>query len=139
MTNTAGWGSIVDEDNAAAGFLFGRFLGDVYMNRRDMGEFGEQKAAEMLLRSGYRIIERNYSCRSGEIDIIAMTGMTLVFVEVKSRSGDLYGSPGQSVTKKKQDKIRRTAMYYIKTHDVRFTDIRFDVVEVMFDHICDAF
>ena len=109
------------------------------MNRRDMGEFGEQKAAEMLLRSGYRIIERNYSCRSGEIDIIAMTGMTLVFVEVKSRSGDLYGSPGQSVTKKKQDKIRRTAMYYIKTHDVRFTDIRFDVVEVMFDHICDAF
>ena len=68
-----------------------------------------------------------------------MTGMTLVFVEVKSRSGDLYGSPGQSVTKKKQDKIRRTAMYYIKTHDVRFTDIRFDVVEVMFDHICEAF
>lgn len=109
------------------------------MNRRDMGEFGEQKAAEMLLRSGYQILERNFSCRTGEIDIVARTGMTIVFVEVKSRSGDSYGMPAESVTKKKQDKIRRTAMYYLKTHNVRYTDIRFDVVEVFFDHICDAF
>ncbi len=109
------------------------------MDRRDMGMFGEQKAAEMLLRSGYRILERNFRCRSGEIDIVAMTGMTLVFVEVKSRTSDLYGTPAESVTKKKQERIRRTAMYYLKTHDRRYNDIRFDVVEVFFDHIVDAF
>lgn len=109
------------------------------MDRQHMGIFGEQKAAEMLLRDGYQILERNYRCRAGEIDIVARSGMTLVFVEVKSRRGDLYGTPAEAVTKRKQDHIKRVAMYYLRTHDVRYQDIRFDIVEVYFDHIRGAF
>ncbi len=109
------------------------------MDRKDMGQFGEQKAAEMLLRSGYSIIERNYRCGAGEIDIVAKTERTLIFVEVKSRRSDMFGTPAEAVTKKKRDHIRKVAMYYIKTHDIDFTDVRFDVIEVYFEHIRGAF
>ena len=109
------------------------------MDRRDMGIFGEQKAAEMLLRDGYQILERNYRCRMGEIDIVARTGMTIVFVEVKSRRSDMYGMPADAVTGAKRDHIRRVAMYYFKTHDTVGCDMRFDVIEVFFEHITGAF
>ncbi|MBN2073163.1 MAG: YraN family protein [Actinobacteria bacterium] len=90
---------------------------------------GELLAADYLIRKNYRIIERNYRCRYGEIDIIASEGSNLVFLEVKSRSSDSYGHPGESVDREKIMRIRRTATCYLGSVDgIFFDSIRFDLV-----------
>lgn len=109
------------------------------------GRRGEELAASFLKKKGYRILEKNYRTKMGEIDIICKDGRTLVFVEVKTRRNDAFGSPGDSVGYGKQKKISRTAELYL----ARLKDeasARFDVVEVMVDgakpeinHIVDAF
>ena len=84
------------------------------MNRRDFGDQGERLAADFLRRKRYRILETNYSRPTGEIDIIARQGKTLVFVEVKRRSSLRYGRPSQAVDRGKQAHILRTAALYLK-------------------------
>ncbi len=92
----------------------------------------EKVAAEFLKLQGYVILEQNYGIRTGEIDIIAMDSEVLVFVEVKYRKDSCYGYPGESVDQKKQAKIRKTAMVYMKQHSISFDKaIRFDVVEIL--------
>ena len=76
----------------------------------EIGRKYEEKAAELLEKQGYFILERNYRCKQGEIDLIGKEGEYLCFIEVKYRSGLSYGSPLEAVTKAKQRKISRTAL-----------------------------
>lgn len=94
------------------------------------GELGEKEAAKHLQVNGYCIIERNFKCKLGEIDIIAKDNNTIVFTEVKTRKNNSYGTPGQAVSIKKQKKIINTALYYLKTNNKFNENVRFDIVEV---------
>jgi len=104
------------------------------------GDVGEELAAQYLKKNKYKIVERNYKNKIGEIDIIASQKKTIVFVEVKARTTDAYGLPCEAVNSTKQRKIRLVAEEYLKTHKAE--DIRFDVIEVLdgeINHIADAF
>lgn len=98
--------------------------------RISTGKRGEALAAAYLAGAGYRIIERNYRCLFGEVDIVAEEGGTLVFVEVKSRRSDRYGDPQLAVDQKKQKQISKTALHYLAEHRLRHRPARFDVVAV---------
>ena len=118
------------------------------MEARENGRFGEEKGAEYLRKKGYRIVERNFRCRLGEIDIIAENAEYLVVAEVKTRKNALYGQACEYVTYSKQQKIKRAAMYYLSSHESD-KQPRFDVIEVYIpdgllgrvriNHIEDAF
>ena len=109
------------------------------MNRQKLGRLGEDTAAEFLMREGYRIIERNFRTKIGELDIIARRGDVLAFVEVKTRQGDMFGRPAESVGAEKQVHIRRTAELYMKMKKMHPLKVAFDVIEVEINHIMDAF
>jgi putative endonuclease len=98
--------------------------------RMRTGKRGEDLAAAYLAEAGYRIVERNYRCIFGEIDIVAEEGETLVFVEVKSRRSEVYGEPQLAVGDEKQKKISRIAMHYLQERRLRHRLARFDVVAV---------
>lgn len=98
--------------------------------RRRRGEYGEQIAVEYLRERGYRIQHRNYRCRSGEIDIIAWDGSTLVFVEVKTKGQTAFGVPQAMVGDRKQKTVTRVAMTYVQQHRLRNAVVRFDVVAI---------
>ncbi len=95
------------------------------------GKQGEELAAAYLVAAGFRIVERNYRCRFGEIDIVAEEGGTLVFVEVKSRRTAAYGGPLVAVDARKQGKISRISLHYLTEKNLRHRPARFDVVAVM--------
>ena len=99
------------------------------MDKRELGRFGEEQAAKYLRRHGYRIVEMNYSCRFGEIDIIAETLRYIVFAEVKLRKNDLYGEAKEFVTRAKQERIITTASIYLEQNET-VKQPRFDVIEV---------
>lgn len=97
-----------------------------------MGSKYEQAAGEFLINKGYRIIAYNYRCKLGEIDIIALDGDELVFVEVKYRASSRYGSPMEAVDYRKQNKIYMVANYYLmEQHISKYTKVRFDVVGIL--------
>jgi putative endonuclease len=100
------------------------------MSRRDTGILGERLAAEFLREHGYRIIETNYRCPEGEIDIVAQHGDSLVFVEVKTRQSRKYGTPEESITPVKKERMRLTAARYREAHDDLPEQWRIDVVVV---------
>lgn len=108
----------------------------------DIGKKHENEAVNFLKNSGYKIIEQNFKLLPiGEIDIIAKDKNTIVFVEVKYRKNNLFGSPSQFVNKSKQQKITRTALCYIKKNNIK-SDIRFDVISICdseIEHIKNAF
>lgn len=111
-------------------------------NKRHIGSRYEILAAEYLKSRGMAILECNYRCRQGEIDLVGKDGDFLVFVEVKYRRSEKNGTPAEAVTLQKQKNIRRTAQYYLYSH--RYGDIpcRFDVVSILGKEICwirDAF
>ena len=85
-------------------------------------------ARKHLQKRGYRILEKNFRTRLGEIDLVARHGDSLVFVEVKTRRSGRYGSPGLSITKKKQQKLSVTALSYLKQTRQTEAKARFDVV-----------
>jgi putative endonuclease len=87
-------------------------------------------AARWYRRRGYTIIERNWRCRNGEIDLIARRGDTVVFCEVKTRSSRRFGHPAEAVTEAKQRRIRGLALIWLRQGDHRFTNMRFDVATV---------
>ncbi len=102
------------------------------IRRKQLGRLGEDAAEEALLRNGYRILDRNYSCRSGEIDIIAEHDGHIAFVEVKTRSPRSWNTPESAVTTEKQARIIRAAAYYLGA----FRDpspTRYDIVSVFTD------
>lgn len=104
-------------------------------NMRSLGATGEQVALEYLINQGYKIIGRNFNAPTGELDIIADDRGVLVFVEVKSRTNDKFGTPSEAVGKYKQNKIIRTAEIYIAKNNLYNKAVRFDIVEIMGEKI----
>lgn len=98
--------------------------------RQGLGRTGERLAAEALVSRGYRILERNFRCSSGEIDLVAEEGQDLVFVEVKTRRGNMYGLPEEAVTLRKQRKLVQIATHYLDLHTCSERSWRIDVVAV---------
>jgi len=98
--------------------------------RRGLGAFGERVAAAHLEAKGYRIRARNFRCREGEIDIVAEDGDCLVFVEVRTRRGDAFGSPAESVTAAKERRLLTVAKAYLQQHNDVPPNQRIDVVAV---------
>ena len=99
------------------------------MAGRELGSWGEERAAQYLRRRGYKILARNYSCRGGEIDVIASRGKYVAFVEVKLRKSDCFAPARAYVDAGKQRRLRATAAYYLAAHPTALQP-RFDVVEI---------
>jgi len=95
------------------------------------GSAAERAAASFLRERGYHVLERNFRCRGGEIDIVALDGSTLVFVEVKLRRTLARGAPIEAVTALKQARVRRAAQTYLAFSGRVFERIRFDVISVL--------
>ena len=98
--------------------------------RRELGDQGEALAVAALKKQGYKIIERNYLTPLGEIDIIAKHRGILVFIEVKTRKSQRFGTPAEAVHPAKQAKLRRLANYYLKQKRLGAVEVRFDVVGI---------
>lgn len=98
--------------------------------KKMLGREGEDRAARYLSKQGYRVIERNYSTRNGEIDLIAIENGTVVFVEVKTRTSDAYGAPELAVNPQKQKKMIKAALSYIKYKKLHQVPCRFDVIAI---------
>lgn len=96
-----------------------------------VGRFGEQVAARCLEAAGLQILDRNWRCPDGEIDIVALDGDTLVICEVKTRSGLRYGDPAEAVSRAKVLRLRRLALRWMAARDVSWRELRFDVVTVL--------
>lgn len=99
-------------------------------SRAELGALGEQLAAEHLQRLNYSVLQRNWRCRYGELDIIAVDGATLVFVEVKARTGDGFGGVEYAVTPEKLRRIRRLAGVWLSEQGAAWPQIRIDVIGV---------
>lgn len=114
---------------------------------RIIGNKGESISTNFLTQKKYKILETNFKNKFGEIDIIAFYKGTIIFIEVKSRNNLNYGMPCESVTKKKQQKIKSVANYYIYIKNLFNYNVQFDIIEVIFypvdlykiNHIKDAF
>ena len=96
---------------------------------RQLGRWGEELVARAMQAKGWRILEYNWRCRQGEIDLIAADGRYLVFVEVKQRKSGRYGPPGEAVTAAKRDRLRAAAQQYLLENPTRLQP-RFDVAQV---------
>jgi putative endonuclease len=106
------------------------------MNKRLVGDDFENVAVSYMKKNGYDILEQNFRCRIGEIDIIAKNEGYLVFTEVKYRNDSRYGEPEYAVGIRKQQKIYSVAQVYLKKNKMSFdTPIRFDVVSILGDRI----
>jgi putative endonuclease len=96
-----------------------------------LGTRGERIAAAYLTDAGLRLLDRNWRCREGELDIVARDGDALVFCEVKTRRGVGYGHPVEAVTYGKQRRLRTLAQRWLAAHDEHAPELRFDVVGVL--------
>ena len=99
------------------------------------GQRGEERAIAYLCACGYSVIERNFRCRFGEIDIIARDGDALAFVEVRTRSDGRRGTALETVTPAKQRRIARVADYYLSVRNLHFALCRFDVLGITGEHV----
>lgn len=102
------------------------------MARKDVvGRCGEDLAAAYLERQGWVVLERNWRCAAGELDILALQGSDLVAVEVKTRTGLGFGHPAESVTARKVGRLRRLVGQWLAEHDLHPTGVRIDVIAVL--------
>jgi putative endonuclease len=100
--------------------------------RGELGRRGEEIAAERLANRGYRVIDRNFRTREGEVDLVAWDGPILTFIEVKSRRGRAYGLPEESITATKSDRLIAVAYSYMQAMDSPPEDWRIDAVAIEF-------
>lgn len=102
-------------------------------DRRDLGRYGEEEAARYLQLQGLIVIERNWRCRDGEIDIVALddTGDCLIIVEVKTRSSERFGRPVEAVTPVKARRLRVLAARWLADHPIATPHVRVDVIGVL--------
>jgi putative endonuclease len=98
---------------------------------RSLGAFGEAYAARHLVEHGMVLLDRNWRCDAGEIDLVLREGRVLVVCEVKTRSSAAYGSPLEGVTEQKAARLRRLAARWIEEHAVRPEEVRIDLVGVL--------
>ena len=96
------------------------------------GRAGEDLAAAFLVEKGYRVVTRNFRCTGGEIDLVCEDGRTLVFVEVKTRSGHVRGEPGEAVTAAKRKRLVKAAALYLSRTRAWSRPCRFDLVGILF-------
>jgi putative endonuclease len=101
--------------------------------RAELGREGEVLAEAFLRARGCRTLARNFRCRAGEIDLVVLDGDVVVFVEVRSRRGDVAGTPFESVDGRKQAQVVRVARHFLAARGLGERDARFDVVGVRFD------
>lgn len=101
--------------------------------RLKLGAAGEERTAAWYRAQGYRVLDRNWRCRDGELDLVCVRGRTVVFCEVKTRSSLAYGHPAEAVTPTKQHRIRKLAVLWLAAQDppVRADALRFDVAAVL--------
>ena len=100
--------------------------------RRSLGVAGEDLVAEWYLGAGYTVLDRNWRCREGELDLVVTLGDTLVFCEVKTRRGSGYGAPFEAVTFAKQRRLRTLALRWLAAHPgAGSRELRFDVASVL--------
>ena len=111
-----------------------------------LGKEGERIAEQYLKRKGYRLVERNYRCAVGELDLIVLDRRVVVFVEVKTRTGEGFGTPLEAVETRKQRKMIQAAQFFLNTKGLHQRDARFDVVGIswvgrnpVIEHIENAF
>lgn len=102
--------------------------------RHVTGKNGEEIAEDYLKRLGYKILERNFLCRQGEIDIVALDKNEIVITEVKTRTSTKYGTPAEAVGFKKQKHLYNTAKYYLYKRNLEEEFVRFDVIEVFIEN-----
>jgi putative endonuclease len=108
------------------------------LNTKDaLGRRGEQAAVQYLERAGFRILDRNWRCAEGEIDIVAAERRVLVICEVKTRSDGRYGSPLEAITRAKRSRLRRLAIRWLVAHGVLFDEVRLDVIGLVRDRSGD--
>ena len=100
--------------------------------RRPLGIAGEDVAAGVLRRRGFAIVDRNWRCRDGELDVVARRGGLVVFCEVKARRTRSFGEPFEAVDARKQARLRRLAARWLAEHRARASEVRFDVVSIVF-------
>jgi putative endonuclease len=98
---------------------------------RSVGAYGEGLAARRLVEAGMVLVDRNWRCDAGEIDLVLRDGDVLVFCEVKTRSGSAYGHPLEAVRPDKAARMRRLAGRWMHEHEVRVSGVRLDVVGVL--------
>ena len=98
--------------------------------KQEIGKIGETEAANYLEKQGYKILDKNFSCKQGEIDLIALDKEEIVFIEIKTRINKKYGLACEAVTKYKLKHIYKTAEYYLYTRNMLNERCRIDVIEV---------
>jgi len=103
--------------------------------RDRLGAHGELLAAEWYTARGYEVLDRNWRCSTGEIDLVLRKGPTVVVCEVKTRTTLLYGSPAEAVTAAKRVRVRRLAARWLMDHDVHAPNVRFDVAAVLQERV----
>ena len=115
-------------------------------HKQVVGKEGEEIAEGYLKKKGFRTVERNYRCRGGEVDLIALDRRVIVFVEVKTRNDRSFGNPLESVHPGKQRRMTRAALIFLSEHKLHHREARFDVVGISFaggepivEHIENAF
>ncbi len=101
------------------------------MQKKELGQKGEEFALRFLKKRGYQIIQKNYVCKMGEMDIIAKEKDTLVFIEVKTRTSTTFGPPQLAVNHKKQSQMSKVALYFLKEKKLEDIKARFDVVAIL--------
>ena len=109
------------------------------MENKQLGNLGESVAGLYLEAEGYTVLERNFTCRLGEIDIVCKKGNIIAFVEVKTRSSESFGMPREAVDKNKVNHIKKAAAVYLLSNNVSDYDVRYDVFEVFCNQIENAF
>jgi putative endonuclease len=114
--------------------------------RQSLGREGEKIAEQYLRKKGYTLVERNYRCSVGEVDLIVLDRRVVVFVEVKTRTGHGFGMPSEAVERRKQKKMIQTAQFFINAKGLHQREARFDVVGISWlgsrpvvEHIENAF
>jgi len=117
-------------------------------HRKQLGQLGEQAATRYLITQGYQLLDRNWRCRLGEIDLVAAREDQIIFVEVRTRASVRFGSGAESVDRHKQQKLRQLALAYLREKRMsQEAKLRFDVVSIQvledgryeIDHIKHAF
>lgn len=111
----------------------------ILKDKKLLGDIGEKMATSILYAQGYEILETNFRCVKGEIDIICRKDMEIGFVEVKTRSGIEFGTPGEAVTLLKQNKIRSAATLYLQKTQMEYEKTNFIVLEIIINKIEYAF
>ena len=98
--------------------------------RNALGRYGERVAARHLIEQGMVLLDRNWRCEAGEIDLVLRDGEVLVVCEVKTRTSDDYGTPHEAVDPAKLQRLKRLGLLWVETHEVRADEIRIDLVAV---------